>query len=156
MTAQRKSDPTLRSESRLSTVEHEVGRVREQLARFSTQLKHVDDTLASISEGMTTITKTMHARSVTDWKTLAAWAGVVLMVLVLYTNLNLLPLKERQIEIRTDMTTLLSTIRSVQADRVEELKQHEREALERGRYQEKVDQAERRLEELEEMVRELK
>lgn len=128
---------------RLGLAEQEIGDLREQFAGFSAIQQAQGETLSGITQTLSDVARTLQARSITDWKSLAAWAGVILMSVGLYTTLNLAPIHERQ-EIDREQIRGLTQAQEQTTQSMVEL------AEKRGRYLERVDQQQTRIDRLEE------
>lgn len=130
---------------RLGDAEQQIGQLREQFVGFSAQLKHQDQQLSHIESQIGAIANSFQARNVTDWKTLAAWASVILAVVALYTNLNLAPLKEGIADGKSTTAAMRSEIKSVETAQVRSINELVSSAEMRGRAAERLDNIEERL-----------
>ncbi len=123
---------------RLNTAEQGISHLKEQLAGISTQMKHQDEMLGSIQSSMVAISNTVQARGATDWKSLAAWAAVIVSLVIFYTNLTASPLRDQQSKNTEEISRQWARIDTLTADAASR-------AESRGRYYQKVDDLERDL-----------
>lgn len=127
---------------RLHTVEGEVAEVREQLAGITVNLQGQAATLSRIAANM-------EARSGTDWKALASWASVIMVIIGFVGTMVLGPMRSQIESTRTTVDRLnegrILDARAALSDARQELI----DAEQRGRYLERVDRHERAIKELE-------
>lgn len=123
---------------RLNTAEQGISHLKEQLAGISTQMKHQDEMLGSIQSSMNGISNTVQARGATDWKSLAAWAAVIVSLVIFYTNLTTAPVRDQQSKNTDEIARQWSRLDALTSDAGGR-------AESRGRYYQKVDDLERDL-----------
>lgn len=135
--------------NRLGVAESEIGTLREQFSAFSVKMDSQGTQLNHIENQLSAIVNSVQARSVTDWKSLAAWAGVILTVVALYTNLNLTPLRESIGEGKADRVDMRQEMRTISAAQNQTVTSLIDAAERRGRAIERMDNIEERLENIE-------
>lgn len=130
---------------RLSTAEQKIGDLSEQIVGVSTQLRHQDQQLNTIESQLSAIATSVQQSTATDWKTLAAWATVLLAVVALYTNLNLAPIKEAILDSRADRVDLRNEVKAVSTTQAQSVNAQVEAAEIRGRNLQRLDEVEREL-----------
>jgi hypothetical protein len=80
----------------------------------------------------------LDSKSATDWKSLASWASVLLLIVTALGTVILNPM-------RTQMDQSAIAISRLNEQRVEEARGQLAQAEQRGRYLERVDQLEKKL-----------
>lgn len=122
---------TMSEDTRLDHLEHSV-------AEFGTRLASVETNIAYIK----TYVERSDNNSRTNWGTMAAWAGVILSVVLYHANLTVSPLKEafashQQYHLKAEDKALADNIRWQDIEKV---------------YIEKISQAESRLASIEQNI----
>lgn len=128
--------------SRLGIAESEIGTLREQFSAFSVKMDSHGNQLNHIESQLSAIVSSVQQRSQTDWKTMAAWASVILAVVALFTNLNLQPIKEGIAEGKVERNDLRAEIRRIDASQARTLTELIDAAEKRGRTIERLDNIE--------------
>lgn len=124
---------------RINKVEGDLGEVREQLAGMNANLQ-------SQSQMLSRIALNQEQKSSTDWKSLAAWASVILAVVALFSTLALNPIKE-------GLSSVNSTIGRLQDQRDGDRSVAMQQAEERGAQREQVKSLATQIEIIREMNR---
>lgn len=124
---------------RVRGVEAEIGGIKSELSAMAAILTNQGNVLARISLNI-------EQKSSTDWKALASWASVVIVVIGLFSTLALNPVKERQ-------ANQEQTIERIVDARATDAQNRIQDAEQRGRYRERVDQLRDRFERLEDQAR---
>lgn len=126
---------------RVHKVEGELAEVRETLAGITVNLQGQAATLSRIAANM-------EARSGTDWKALASWASVIMVVIGFVGTMVLSPMRSEMQSQRTSIDRLnegrMIDARAQLADARQELI----DAEQRGRYLERVDRQGKLIDEL--------
>lgn len=91
---------------RLGAAEGRLVQLGEQVIGVASQLEHQDRQLSSMEAQLSAIANSLQSKSATDWKALAAWASVLLTLVVLYTTLTTSPMREAVAQNRSDILDL--------------------------------------------------
>lgn len=128
---------------RVHKVEGELAEVRETLAGITVQLGGQQATLSRIAANM-------EARSGTDWKALASWASVIMVVVGFVGTMVLGPMRSQIESTRTTVDRLNEGRILDTRSQLNDARQELADAEQRGRYLERVDRHERAIRELQE------